>query len=267
MQELRLGFIGTGNMGGALVRAAAKGDAAKLYLADHFPAKAQALAQEVGGTAADNQSIAAGCRYIFLGVKPNMMADMLSGIADTLRARADRFVLVSMAAGVSIADIQGMAGAAYPVIRIMPNLAASVGEGMVLYACSDHVTQDETELFMETLARAGRFDELPETLIDAASAISGCGPAFVCLFIEALADGGVRCGLPRDKAMLYAMQTLKGTAQMLLESGEHPGALKDAVCSPGGTTIEGVQALESGTFRGVVMSAVGAAYEKTKHLK
>ena len=113
---------------------------------------------------------------------------------------------------------------------------------------------------------AGRFDRIPEALIDAGSAVSGCGPAFVCQFMEALADGGVTCGLPRDKALLYAAQMLAGTAELMLQTGQHPGVLKDAVCSPGGSTIQGVRRLEQGSFRADIIDAVVAAYERTKEL-
>ena len=138
---------------------------------------------------------------------------------------------------------------------------------MILYDGNEKVSALKAEAFEKILSKCGKIDRIPENLIDAASAVSGCGPAFVYLFIEALADGGVLCGLPRDKALTYAAQTLKGAAEMVLETGTHPGALKDAVCSPGGTTIEGVKALEDGGFRANAMEAVIAAYEKTLKLK
>ena len=138
---------------------------------------------------------------------------------------------------------------------------------MLLYTANDAVTNDEIDAFLHALSKAGKLDEIAEDKIDAASALSGCGPAFVYLFAEALADGAVECGLARDKANLYAAQTLLGAATLLLESGKHPGELKDAVCSPGGTTIAGVHALEQNSFRSAAMSAVTAAYEKTLKLK
>ena len=122
------------------------------------------------------------------------------------------------------------------------------------------------DAFLEAMAPAGRLDEIPENLIDAASGVSGCGPAWACQFLEALADGGVACGLPRVKALEYAAQMMLGTAKMVLESGVHPGALKDAVCSPGGSTIQGVRTLEQHGFRGAVMDAVIAAFEKNKEM-
>ena len=167
--------------------------------------------------------------------------------------------------GLTIDQIRRMAGNDYPVIRIMPNTPVSVGEGMVLYA-SVGVEEKELTEFACLMKEAGKLDYLPEGLIDAGCALSGCGPAFFCQFIEALADGAVECGLPRDKAMLYATQTAVGTAKLIQQSGQHPGALKDAVCSPGGSTIAGVHELEAGALRGTVMNAVSAAYQKTKDL-
>ena len=136
------------------------------------------------------------------------------------------------------------------MIRIMPNTPASVGEGMIQY-CSSNVTAEEEEAFCRLMAPAGRLDPVPESLMDAASCVSGCGPAWVYQFIEALADGGVACGLPRVKAQEYAAQMVLGSAKMVLESGKHPGELKDAVCSPGGSTIQGVRVLEERGFRGL----------------
>ena len=261
------GFIGAGNMGGALAKAVAKSVAPEaITLADAFKEKAEELAAKLGAKADTTEAVAKKCHFIFLGVKPQVMAAMLSDIAPILAARKEGFVLVSMAAGISIADIQKMAGNNYPVIRIMPNIPASVGEGVILFDASNGVTNDNIETFQTVMSGAGVVDQLPEKLIDAASALSGCGPAFVSLFIEALADGAVACGLPRNKALLYAAATTKGTAAMILESGMHPGQLKDAVCSPGGTTIAGVKALEEGTFRGATMDAVAKAYKRTLEL-
>lgn len=261
------GFIGAGNMGGALAKAAAKAlDGKNITLADQMSEKAAALAATLGCNQADTATVAQKCTFLFLGVKPQVMESMLSQIAPVLAARNDRFVLVSMAAGVAISDIRRMADGDYPVIRIMPNMPVSVGSGVILYDATDNVTEEEIGLFCQGLRYAGMIDRLPEKLIDAASTLSGCGPAFVSLFTEALADGGVACGLPRDKALLYATGMIQGTAAMLLESGMHPAQLKDAVCSPGGTTIAGVKALEENGLRFSVMAAVKAAYCRTLEL-
>lgn len=262
------GFIGTGNMGGALARAARKGlPGDQIFLSNRTAEKARLLAEELGCRAADNDAVAENADFIFLGVKPQMMAELLADIGPILAKRQSRFILVTMAAGLSIARIQELAGGAYPVIRIMPNTPASIGEGMILYACGEDVTADEEQAFLDAMAGAGRLSPLPEKLMDAGSAVSGCGPAFVDLFIEALADGGVACGLPRAAALEYAAQMVAGSARLVLESGKHPGALKDAVCSPGGTTIQGVRVLEEAGFRGAVMDAVIAACEKNADLK
>lgn len=256
------GCIGCGNMGGAVARAVCRGAGAEnVLLANRTFSKAQALAAELGCRAGTNED-AAGCDFIFLGVKPQMMAGMLAGIRPVLEARGGGFVLVSMAAGLSMAQIRAMAGGDWPVIRMMPNTPAAVGAGMVQY-CADGVAPAALEAWRAAMAPAGRLDEIAESLIDAASCVSGCGPAWAYQFIEALADGGVAAGLPRAKAQEYAAQMLLGSAQMVLQTGQHPGALKDAVCSPGGSTIQGVRVLEERAFRGAVTDAVLAAYEKT----
>lgn len=261
-----IGFIGCGNMGGAIARAVCRAvDPSRVFLNDYDPAKADGLAAALGCSAAAQDAVFSGCELIFLGVKPQMMAGVLQTAAPLLAQRTDRFVLVTMAAGLSIQRIQELAGGAYPVVRIMPNTPVSVGEGMIVYD-SSLVTDGELREFRGIMREAGRLDQLSEHLIDAASAVHGCGPAFAYQFIEALADGAVACGLPRAKAMEYAAQMLLGSAKMVLESGQHPGALKDAVCSPGGSTIQGVRTLEQRAFRGAVTDAVIAAYEKTKDL-
>ena len=263
---MTFGFIGAGNMGGALASAVAKSVTPEnITLSDAFREKAEQLGAKLGAKTDSAEAVAEKCHFIFLGVKPQVMADMLSQIAPVLKARKDSFVLVSMAAGVCIADIQKMAGGNYPLIRIMPNIPASVGGGVILFDTTDNVAADDIAAFQKAMAGAGLVDQLPEKLIDAGSALSGCGPAFVSLFIEALADGAVVCGLPRDKAMAYACQTLIGSAQMI-QSGMHPGVLKDAVCSPGGSTIAGVKALEEGSLRNSAISAVVAAYNRTLEL-
>ncbi|HNZ09131.1 MAG TPA: pyrroline-5-carboxylate reductase [Bacillota bacterium] len=263
----KIGFIGTGNMGSALVKAAAKAvDPACLLISNRTVKKSKALSSEVGAVVSTNKEIAACCDMIFLGVKPQMMKDMLEEIAPVLDNRADDFVLVSMAAGMTIDRIRKMAGGQYPVIRIMPNLPVAVGEGLTLYAISDNVTADALAYFLETLRLAGSFDQLPEGLIDVGCAVSGCGPAFVYIFIEALADGAVECGLPRDKAIKYVAQTLCGASKLVLESGKHPGELKDMVSNAGGSTIVGIHALEARGFRGTAIDAITAAYQKTVKL-
>ena len=261
------GFIGTGNMGGALARALVRTvSPSNVYLNNRTPAKAEALAAELGARADTAAHIAAACDYIFLGVKPNLIAGVLAQLAPTLAQRTDKPVLVSMAAGVTIAALE-QAAPGCPILRIMPNTACAVGAGLTLYDANALLTKPQLDAFLTDMAASGRLEALPEHLIDAGSAVAGCGGAFACLFMESLADGAVTCGLPRDKARRYAAQMVLGTAQLALQSGQHTAAMKDAVCSPGGTTIAGVRALERGGFRSAAMEAVIAAYEKTLALK
>ena len=262
------GFIGCGNMGGALASAAAKAIGGKfILLSDFIKEKADSLAEEISANSSDNLTIAENCQYIFLGVKPQVIFDTIKEIAPVLKKRKSRFVVVSMAAGISIDATENAFGFDLPIIRIMPNTPAQVGKGVILYSCTENVDESEIADFEKIFSCAGITDKIDEKLIDAASALSGCGPAFVYLFIEALSDGAVLCGLPREKALTYAAETVKGAAEMVLKSGKHPGELKDNVCSPGGTTIEGVRALEEGSFRADSISAVVKAYEKTLKLK
>lgn len=259
------GFIGCGNMGGALARALAKTvDGSSILLANRTAAKAEALAAEIGATVATANEIAASCDVIVMGVKPQQLAEVFEGIRGELAARESRFVIVTMAAGTSMARIRELAGA-YPIIRIMPNLNAQIGQGTTLI-CSDGATDEEFQGFMDDMAASGSFVVVDEADIDAGSAISGCGPAFVALFADALADGGVEAGLSRDVALDLALQTIQGTAALLLETGQNPGDLAVAVCSPGGTTIEGVHALEDGAFHDTAASAVTAAYKRALEL-
>ncbi len=261
------GFIGTGAMGGALARAVCrKVSADQVFLANRTAEKAAALAEELGCRTADNGAIAQNADFIFLGVKPAMLEGVLAELAPALAARQTPFVLVSMAAGVGLDQVARYDGGNYPAIRIMPNTPCSIGEGMILYTCGSTVDREAEKLFLSALSGAGRLLPLPEGLMDAGTAVSGCGPAFVDLFLESLADGGVACGLPRAAAQELAAQTMLGAAKLLLSSGAHPGVLKDAVCSPGGSTIQGVRTLEEAGFRGAVMNAVIASWEKSKAL-
>ena len=268
---MSFGFIGTGNMGGALARAVAKAiDPKDVYLANRTPEKAELLAQETGAKHTDDKFIVENADFIFLGVKPQMMKGLLSGLKENLIRRSlknERFILVTMAASLEINTIKNMAGGDYPVIRIMPNTPVSIGEGVILVCYDNHITEEEKQTFNNALKESGLIVEIPESQIDAGCGISGCGPAFVDMFVEALADGGVACGLPRKTAMLLASQMTAGSAKLILESGKHPGQLKDEVCSPGGSTIEGVKALEEAGFRAAAMNAVSRAFVKTLELK
>lgn len=259
------GFIGTGNMGSALARAVCKATDSVL-LCDKTEAKAAELAAELGCKAGTITDVARECKYIFIGVKPQMLPETLSEISAQLKARADRYILVTMAAGTSIEKILTLADVNVPVIRIMPNVACAVGAGMVLSATNSLVTDEEYDFFAKAMASSGKMDKIDEKQIDNYSIVTGCGPAWTYLMIEALADGQVAIGVPRDKAYLYAAQMVEGSAKLMLETGKAPAQLKDSVCSPAGTTIEGVKALEKGSVRSDYIDAVAAAYKRTLEL-
>ncbi len=263
----KLGFIGVGNMGGALLDACAKYISGEdIIIADADSSKTAHFREKYGCAVGAAPDAAISAEYLFIGVKPQMAADLFDEIRFALPHRKHPPVIVSMMAGVTMETIRAMAGIDCPIIRIMPNVAAAVGEAMILAASMD-VPDEAFAEFTSIMQDAGRLDFIPEKLIDAGTAVQGCGPAFVCMFVEALADGAVKCGVPRAKAYEYAIQTLKGTAALLEESGRHPGEVKDMVTSPAGSTIEGVSALEEHGFRYAVMDAVVKAYQRNVGLK
>ena len=255
---MKYGFIGCGNMGGSIASALATGDV------DFAVSDRSGKAKDSGFPYCSPKEVAQKADRIFLAVKPQMMADVLAELSPILARR--RPVLISMAAGLTMSRIASMAGGNYPVIRIMPNTPVAVGCGMTLYCANELVTREVLDDFLKDMAPTGRMDALEERLFDAAGTVSGCGPAYVYMFIEAMADGAVACGVPRAKAMEYAAAAIAGAGMFALKSGQHPGALKDAVCSPGGSTIEGIKALEQHGFRGAVMDCICAAYRKNKEL-
>ncbi len=259
---MKYGFIGCGNMGGAIARALSR-KTRDIYITDRS-GKGAALASELGIAYADTGTIARECDRIFLAVKPHMMAGVLEPLVPVLSKR--RPLLITMAAGLTMARIQELAGTSLPVIRIMPNTPTAVGKGVIPYCRNSLVPDEVLSDWVEDMEKCGLLDPLDENLLDAASALSGSGPAYAYVLLEALADGAVACGLPRAKALDYAAATLAGAAEMYLSSHTHPGALKDAVCSPGGSTIAGLRVLEQRGFRGAAMDCVAAAYEKNKEL-
>ena len=261
---MKIGFIGCGNMGGAIATAVSKSEGVELYLADYSREKSLALSKKINATPFTNKEIAAECNFVFLGVKPGVIRSVLEEIKSEISSN-ENAVIVTMAAGVPLSALEEMLPQT-KIIRIMPNTPVAVGHGMITWCKGALVTDCDAKMFSAIMSNAGRLDLVSEIQIDAATAVAGCGPAFVYMFAEALADGGVKCGLARDKAMDYAIQTLIGAAEMIRKTGKHPGQLKDEVCSPGGSTIEGVHALEDGAFRSLAANAVIAAYEKTKKL-
>ena len=258
------GFIGVGNMGGAIADAVCRTVAAgSVAVCDPDGKKTAAFKEKYGAAVLSTDEIASACRFLVLGVKPQVLPAVMKDLRPKL---SDATVVVSMAAGISIAAIEGGLSSR-PVVRIMPNTPCAVGHGLILYHPNALVKEDDLAALLAGFAGAGTLCPIAEDKIDAASAVSGCGPAFAYLFVEALADAGVECGLARADAQKFAALMLEGSAKMVLETGRHPGELKDAVCSPGGTTIVGVRALEEGGFRSAAMNAVRAAYLRTLELK
>lgn len=252
----KIGFIGCGNMAKAIIKGILGAGLAApqdIYTSNAREASAQAAAQELGVNAGcDNVAVARTADIVFLAVKPQKYADVIAQIASAASGK----IIVTIAPGKTLAWLEEQFGAPVKIVRTMPNTPALVGAGITSYCTNEHVGAEELAQVEALLDSFGTKVQLPESLIDAASAVGGSGPAFVYAFIEALADGGVAEGLPRAQALQVAAQTVLGSAQMVLETGEHPGELKDAVCSPGGSTIKGMEALEKGAFRGTVIDAV-----------
>ena len=258
---MKYGFIGCGNMGGAIARALSQ--STKDILITDRSGKARALAQELGIAYGTAEEVAATCDRIFLGVKPHMMPGVLAPLQSLLTEKKP--LLITMAAGLTMEQIDSFAGGGFSVIRIMPNTPTAIGKGVIQY-CASGVEEAILTDWLADMTPCGMVDPLEERLIDAGSAISGSGPAYMYVFLEALADGAVACGIPRAKAYEYAAMTMVGAAEMYLQTKTHPGQLKDAVCSPGGSTIAGIRALEEQGFRGAAMYCVIATYNRNKEL-
>ncbi len=265
MERIKAGCIGTGVMGSALMESVvAVTGPEQVLVYDTDAVKAEAFARKSGALVAKSaQEIAERCDYVFLAVKPQYIHEVLSELSSVLD---DGTILVSMAAGVPMDAIRKSAGNSARVIRIMPNTPASVGSGMIAVSPEASIQAPEVQELQRLLSRAGIAERMDEKLMDAVTAVSGSGPAYGFLFIEALSDAGVRMGLGRDQAIRFAAQTLKGAADMVLKTGTHPAMLKDAVCSPGGTTIAAVEALEATGFRSSVISAALAAWNRSIEL-
>lgn len=262
----KIGFIGTGVMGGALARAVAKKVSGEGLVLSNLPSSlSEELAKELGCVSADNKTVAESCDFIFLAVKPNVIRSVIAETAPTLKARKDRFVVVSVAAGITIQTVKEEFGFDLPVIRIMPNTPALCGSGVIL-AAFDGVTDGEKAEFFSYLSEAGVCDDVGEKMIETAGTLTGCGPAFAFVIMQALADGAVAVGVDRAHAVKYAELTIDGAAKLALQTGKHLEKLKDEVCSPGGSTIEGVYAMEQAGVRAAMIDAVIASYEKNLKL-
>jgi pyrroline-5-carboxylate reductase len=265
--RLNIGFLGAGKMATALARGFVNAEIVfprEIIASDPFDAARKTFAREIGAKAsAANADIVKFANVLILATKPDQVPAALVEISG---AFTKNHLLISIAAGVTLAKLENALPAGARVIRVMPNTPALVGEGASAFALGKSATAADGELAKKLLSAVGVAFQVKESLLDAVTGLSGSGPAYVYQFIEALSDGGVASGLPRDISTKLAAQTVLGAAKMVLETGQHPGALKDQVTSPGGTTIEGLHQLEKGKLRATVMSAVRAATEKSKKL-
>jgi pyrroline-5-carboxylate reductase len=265
--SLKIGFLGAGKMATALAKGFVRAEIVfprEIIAADPFAAARKNFSADTGAkTVTANLDVAQSASILILATKPDQAAAALAEISG---AFTKNHLLISIAAGVTLAKLENSLPAGARVIRVMPNTPALVGEGASAFALGKNATAADGELAQKLLSAVGIALQVKESLLDAVTGLSGSGPAYVYQFIEALSDGGVAAGLPRDIATQLAAQTVLGGAKMVLETGQHPGALKDQVTSPGGTTIEGLHALEKGKLRATVISAVRAATEKSKKL-
>ena len=265
--KLTIGFLGAGKMATALAKGfihAGLVKANQVIASDPVAEARKHFAEETGAKITEsNLEVVKFASVLVLAVKPGHVAELLAEINSQM---TPKHLLISIAAGVPISKMESGLGNNARVIRVMPNTPALIGASASAYALGKFATKEDGELAKKLLSAVGIAFELKESLLDAVTGLSGSGPAYVYTIIEALSDGGVASGLPRDIATKLAAQTVLGSARMVLETGQHPGALKDAVTSPGGTTIEGLHELEKGKLRGTLISAVRAATEKSKKL-
>jgi len=262
---MKLGFIGAGNMGSAILSGILKKGfltADQVAITDKVASHCAKFAAQGVCVMPDNKSLVQACECVLLAIKPVYTAQVIAEIYEALEGK----FVISIVAGWDYDKLDRSLPGNTRFVRVMPNTPLAVGEGMSVISEKCRCTPDEFAFAESIFASAGKVVKVEDHVFVAATSINGCGPAFVYQFIEALADGGVRYGVPRAMAYELAAQTLIGAAKMVLETGEHPGRLKDAVCSPGGTTIEGVYALEKGGMRAAVIDALGATVEKTQKI-
>ncbi len=264
---MRIGFIGAGRMATALARgllAAQFTSADRMIASDVLAAARKDFADETGSRSVEsNGEVVENSETVFLAIKPQQMSDVLAELQGKVTAE---HLVVSIAAGVRVATITDALGQHCRVVRVMPNTPCLVNASASGFSIGGAATEADGELVERMLSTVGIAIEVPEKLLDAVTGLSGSGPAYVYQIIDALSDGGVRVGLPRDVATKLAAQTVFGAAKMVLDTGLHPGELKDAVASPGGTTIAGLHTLEEGGLRGILMNAVEAATARSREL-
>lgn len=262
-----IGFIGCGNMGKAIAEGILKAGAVpgeNMYVSDHHPDRLKTLEETYHVLLCDQATTVKNSEILVLGVKPHMYHDLIEEIRDQVK---EDVIIVDIAAGQTIENVQHMFGREIKVVRIMPNTPAAVMEGMTALCGSTNLSSDEITMMKELFSSFGRCEILSETIVSAAGTASGASPAFIYMLIEAMADGAVLLGMKREQAYTFCAQAVLGSARMVLESGMHPGALKDQVCSPGGSTIEGVAVLENSGFRSAIIEAMRAANQKSELMK
>lgn len=264
---MKIGFIGTGNMGSSIIKGILSSKFEKsenINIFDLDKEKVNNLVKEYGvNTTNSEKELAENCNIIILSVKPHIIPIVLKNLSGNVKKDT---IILTIAAGISISVIENTLGEDKKVVRTMPNTPAQVLSGMTAVTFNKNIENSEKEIIFKLLNSFGKSVEIEEKLMHAYTGISGSLPAYVYMFMEALADGGVLCGMPRNKAYEIVAQTVAGSAKMLLETGKHAGQLKDEVCSPAGTTIEAVRVLENGNFRGNVIEAVVACTEKSKEM-
>lgn len=262
-----IGFIGLGNMASAMIGGMLQKDMVtpgEIIGSCRTEETAKKIADRFGiETTTDNSTVAQAADILILAVKPQFFPEVIAQIKDEVNADA---LIISIAAGKTMDYIETQFGRPLKLVRCMPNVPALVGEGITSVSRNERVSDEEMKQAMDLLSSMGKASEIPERLIDAVVGVSGSSPAYVFLFIEAMADGAVAAGMPRSQAYEFAAQAVLGSAKMVLETGKHPGELKDMVCSPGGTTIQAVKVLEEKGFRAAVMDAMEACIEKSKNL-
>ncbi len=268
---MKLGLIGCGKMGGALLRGVIKAGLVKpasITVSDKLPEAAAAFANEFRGlkNVKNPAEVVAASEVILLAVKPQDLQKLLQGIAAKPRQKTKNALFLSIAAGIPLKNLETWLGGAHRIIRAMPNTPALILRGASAYARGGNATDADAATAQSILGAVGSATEVPEALLDAVTGLSGSGPAYVYTFIEALADGGVLMGLPRAAALQLAAQTVAGAAQMVLQTGKHPAALRDEVTSPGGTTVAGLEQLEKLGLRNALVQAVRKATERGKEL-
>jgi pyrroline-5-carboxylate reductase len=265
--DLKIGFLGAGKMATALATGFMRAGlvtAENLIASDPYEGARTAFAEKTGAkVVSNNGEVVSSSNVLVLAVKPDQVADVLEGIKDGIH---EQQLIISIAAGITLSSLEEALGEKARIVRVMPNTPALVGASASAYALGKAAQLEDGAMAEKLLTATGLAIRVKESLLDAVTGLSGSGPAYVFMIIEALSDGGVAAGLPRDVALRLAAQTVMGSAKLVLDSGMHPGQLKDMVASPGGTTIEGIHALEEGGLRNALINAVRAASEKAEEL-